>query len=53
MVMKSTDINATALIGRDRVDSLHVRFKARTRPDLSSSHMWGQIVDLETIERAP
>lgn len=35
------------------VDSVRVRYLARPRHDAVSFHMWGQIVDLISIEREP
>ena len=34
-----------------RADSVHVRYLARVRRDLASYHMWGEIVDLISIDR--
>jgi len=34
-------------------DGVRVHYLARTRKDLASIHMWGIIVDLISIDRAP
>ncbi|HDZ26699.1 MAG TPA: hypothetical protein ENH65_09365 [Candidatus Aminicenantes bacterium] len=33
------------------IDGLHVRFKAKTRKDLGSYHMWGEIIELIYVEK--
>lgn len=35
-----------------RQDGLRVHFEGRTRPDMSSGHMWGELFELGLIARA-